>query len=104
MKPARRRFLHLAASAAALPALSGATQAQPVRPLAERLADYADRLRFEDVDQETIERVKAHVIDTVGCGIAAFAAGPVRICRDIALAPADGNATVIGTTRRSTPV
>jgi 2-methylcitrate dehydratase len=103
MKTARRRFLHLAASAAALPALSGAARAQPVRPLAERLADYADRLRFEDIDQETIERVKAHVIDTIGCGIAAFDEGPVRICRDIALAPADGSATVIGTTRRSTP-
>src|SRR5262249_52409965 len=46
---------------------------------------------------------KAHVIDTIGCGIAAFDEGPVRICRDIALAPADGSATVIGTTRLSTP-
>ena len=103
MKPARRRFLHLAASAAALPALGSAARTEPMRPLAERLADYADRLRFEDIDQETVERVKAHVIDTIGCGIAAFNEGPVRICRDIALAPADGKATVIGTTRRSTP-
>jgi 2-methylcitrate dehydratase len=35
--------------------------------------------------------------------MAAFDEGPVRICRDIALAPADGSATVIGTPRRSTP-
>ena len=103
MKPARRRFLHLAASAVALPAIHGAARAQSARPLAERLADYADRLRFEDIDEATIERAKAHVIDTIGCGIAAFDEGPVRICRDIALAPADGKATVIGTTRRSTP-
>jgi 2-methylcitrate dehydratase len=103
MKPARRRFLHLAASAAALPALASAARAEPMRPLAQRLADYAHRLRFEDIDQETVERVKAHVIDTIGCGIAALNEGPVRICRDIALASASGTATVIGTTRRSTP-
>jgi 2-methylcitrate dehydratase len=101
MKPARRRFLHLAASAVALPALHAA--AQTVRPLAERLADYADRLRFEDIDEATVERVKAHVIDTIGCGIAALDEGPVRVCRGIALAPANGTATIVGTTRCSTP-
>ena len=37
MKPARRRFLHLAASAAALPALGSVARAEPMRPLAERL-------------------------------------------------------------------
>src|SRR5262249_6404422 len=46
---------------------------------------------------------KAHVIDTIGCGIAAFDEGPVRICRDIALVSPAGSATVIGTTRLSTP-
>src|SRR5262249_848001 len=103
MKPARRRFLNLAASAAALPALHVAGRAQSVRPLAERLADYANRLPFEDIHEATAERVKAPAIDTIGCGIAAFDEGPVRICRDIALAPASGSATILGTTRRSTP-
>ena len=102
MKLARRRILQMAASAAVLPAVSRAGSAQTTRPLAERLADYADRLRFEDIDATTIERAKAHVIDSIGCAIAAFDEGPVRICRDLALA-AEGNATVIGTTRRSTP-
>jgi 2-methylcitrate dehydratase len=102
MKLARRRLLQLAASAAVPPTIPRSASAQAVRPLAEQLADYADRLRFDDIDAATIERVKAHVIDTVGCGIAAFDEGPVRICRDLALA-APGNATVIGTTRRSTP-
>jgi 2-methylcitrate dehydratase len=99
MKLARRRLLQLAASAAVLPTTPRAVQA--ARPLVERLADYAHRLRFEDIDAATIERAKAHVIDTIGCGIAAFDEGPVRICRDLALA-AQGDATVIGTTRRST--
>jgi 2-methylcitrate dehydratase len=70
-------------------------------PLAERLAAYADRLRYDDLDEATVERVKAHVIDTIGCGIGAFDERPVRICRDVALAVA-GTATVIGTTRRTT--
>src|ERR1700732_4435796 len=112
MKLPRRSFLHLAAGAATLPVASriaGAqnqsTQppsAQPVRPLAERLAAYADGLRYEDIDAATIERVKTHVIDTIGCGIGAFDERPVGICRDVALA-VGGNATIIGTDRRTTP-
>ena len=74
----------------------------PVHPLADRLAAYADSLRFEDLDAATLERVKTHVIDTIGCGIGAFDERPVRICRDIALA-VSGSATVIGTNRRTTP-
>lgn len=74
-----------------------------VRPLAERLANYADRLSYDDLDAATIERVKSHVIDTLGCGIAAFDERPVRICRDVALAGTAGTATVIGTNRRTAP-
>jgi 2-methylcitrate dehydratase len=111
MKLARRAVLRLAASAAALPAASKIAGAQDrpkqpsqpsIRPLAERLAGYADRLRYEDIDAATVERVKTHLIDTIGCGIGAFDEGPVGICRNVALA-VDGNATVIGTNRRTTP-
>jgi len=62
------------------------------RPLAERLAAYADALRYGDLDDATIEAVKTHLIDTLGCGIAAFDEGPVRICREVALAAASGTA------------
>jgi len=82
MKLPRRGFLHLAAGAAALPAVSRIARAQshpapppsqsPVRPLAERLAAYADGLHYDDIDAATVERVKTHVIDTIGCGIGAF--------------------------------
>ena len=112
MKLPRRAFLHLATGAAALNVTSrlGAAQGQPaqlspeqsVRPLAERLAAYADSLSYDDLDTATIERVKTQVIDTIGCGIGAFDERPVGICRDVALA-AGGNATVIGTDRRTTP-
>jgi 2-methylcitrate dehydratase len=73
------------------------------RPLAERLAAYADALRYGDLDDATIEAVKTHLIDTLGCGIAAFDERPVRVCREVALAAASGNATVIGTNRRTSP-
>ena len=68
--------------------------------LAEQLADYAYSLSFEDIDSTTVERVKTHVIDTIGCGIGAYDERPVRICRDLALA-VGGNATIFGTDRRA---
>jgi 2-methylcitrate dehydratase len=77
--------------------------AQAARPLAERLAAYADGLHYDDLDPATVERVKSHLIDTIGCGIAAFEERPVRICRDVALSAQGGAATVIGTSRRTSP-
>jgi 2-methylcitrate dehydratase len=113
MRPGRRQFLQLAAGAVALPVPwriaraqtypTGPGSGQPNRPLAERLAAYADRLRYDELDAATIERVKSHVIDTLGCGIAAFDERPVRICRDVALAHAGGVSSVIGTNRRAMP-
>lgn len=70
--------------------------------LADRLATYADSLRYEDLDAATVERIKSHVIDTIGCGIAAFDERPVRVVREVALAPGAGHCTVIGTDRRTT--
>jgi 2-methylcitrate dehydratase len=109
MKLPRRVFLHLAAGAAALPAASRLAYSQsqptgqpPIRPLAERLAAYADGLRYDDLDDATVERVKTHVIDTIGCGIGAFDERPVGICRNVALAVA-GDATIIGTNSQTTP-
>ena len=112
VKLTRRRLLHLSAGPVALPITSRIAMAQnnpspPVsapreRPLAERLAAYAHALRYDELDAATVERVKVHVIDTIGCGIGAFEERPVRICRDVALA-VPGTATVIGTRRRTTP-
>jgi 2-methylcitrate dehydratase len=84
-------------------AAAAGSSESPAHPLAERLAAYADGLRYDDLDAATIERVKSHLIDTIGCGIAAFDEKPVRICRDIALASAGGASTVIGTNRRTMP-
>jgi 2-methylcitrate dehydratase len=99
----RRQFLLLAADAAALSAASRLAWAQTVHPLAERLAVYADSLGYDDLDDATVERVKMHFIDSLGCGLAAFDEKPVRICRDVVLASGGGGATVIGTNRRAAP-
>src|ERR1700689_1715293 len=77
-------------------------RAAETRALAENLAAYAAALRYEDLDAATIERVKSHVIDTLGCGIAAFDERPVRVCRDIAQS-VQGAATIIGPTRKTSP-
>lgn len=74
-----------------------------MRPLAERLAAYADGLHYEDLDADTVERIKMHLIDSLGCSVAAFDEGPVRACREIALSAGGGAATVVGTRSRTTP-
>ena len=85
------------------PCARAAPAEKTIPPLAERLAGYADALRYQDLDAETIERVKLHLIDTIGCGIAAFDERPVRTCREVARAATGGTATLIGTNQRATP-
>ncbi len=103
----RRRFLRLAASAAAIPLVPSIVRADDKAPsaptLAQRLAAYAEALRYDALDAATIERAKVHVIDSIGCGLACFDERAVRICRDVALAGGGGGATIIGTTRRAAP-
>jgi 2-methylcitrate dehydratase len=111
MRIPRRQVLRVVTGAAAFPIASRIARAEDQttppsspRPLAERLAAYAANLRYEDIDEATIESVKVHLIDSIGCGLAAFNDEPVRICRDVALANGGGSeATVIGTTRQTSP-
>src|SRR5271167_617209 len=66
-------------------------------PLAERLATYAERLSYRDIDAATVEAAKVLVVDSFGCAIAAFDERPVRICREIATAARGGSSTILGT-------
>lgn len=70
---------------------------------ADRLAAYADQLRFSDLDSTTIEAVKTHLIDSLGCALAALDERPVRICREVALATQGGAATVLGSDKKTSP-
>jgi 2-methylcitrate dehydratase len=65
-----------------LPAGDAGRPAAPARPnIAERLADYVATIRYEDLDAATVEAAKSHLIDALGCGIAAHDEAPVRACR-----------------------
>lgn len=48
----------------------------------ERIAAYATRAKFEDLSQESIEQIPIHILDSLGCQIAALGAGPVNACHD----------------------
>jgi 2-methylcitrate dehydratase len=106
--PRRHVLAGLAALGLGGLASRGGAADAPVHTLAERLAAYAEGLRYSDIDVATIEAVKSHLIDTLGCAIAAFDERPVRICREVALAAAGGGAAgsgapIIGTDTRASP-
>jgi len=69
-----------------------------------RLVDFALAYRFDDLPAATVHAAKARVLDSVGVGLAAYAAPPVRILRKCA-PRIDGpwSATLWGTRDRTTP-
>jgi 2-methylcitrate dehydratase len=89
----RREFIAGLGSIAAWPLVARAEAPY----LADRLAAYAEGLRFADLDAATIEAAKAHLIDALGCAISALDEEPVRICREVALSAHGGAATILGT-------
>jgi 2-methylcitrate dehydratase PrpD len=68
---------------------------------AERLAEFATTLTVEEVPTEIVEHAKLHLLDTLGCGLAAHATGVAGEGRT-AMAELGGEpqATVIGTDAR----
>ncbi len=73
--------------------------------LAERLADWTDRLKYGDVTREAIHETKRRFIDSLATSLGAYRSKPATIVRALALAhpyPRHG-AVVVGTKRRTTP-
>jgi 2-methylcitrate dehydratase len=103
----RRQFVAslgaLAAGAAGLKVSSALAQTQG--SIAEQLAAYAASLSYDDLDDQTIETVRTHLADALGCGVAALDEKPVAIARKVALANGgDGaRASVLGSRRRTSP-
>jgi 2-methylcitrate dehydratase len=95
----RRAFAQTSASGAGIATDTSAATAN----LAQQLAGYAASLRYEDLDAATIETVKSHSLDALGCAIAAHNEAPVRIARQVALAATGGPATILGTAQRTSP-
>ena len=54
-------------------------------PIVERLTSYVAGLEYEHLPSEVVHQVKRLVIDSMGCGLAASDAAPVRAARDLAL-------------------
>src|SRR5262245_19722495 len=99
----RRQVLQALASAsaavtaaAALPA-SAQENARPRAPsgnqgtIAQLLADYAVKLRYEDLPTDVVRTVKRTIIDTIGCAIGGYEAGPsqiaVKLARNVSATP-----------------
>lgn len=48
----------------------------------QALAKYAARANFDDLSPESREQLAIHILDSLGCCIAALGAGPVEACRE----------------------
>ncbi len=73
-------------------------------PIVERLSSYVAGIGYSDLPGEVVHQVKRLVIDSMGCGLAAGDADPVRAARDLALgAHGPSPATLLGSTDRTTP-
>lgn len=46
----------------------------------EALARYAARASFDDLSPESRQQLPVHILDSLGCCIAALGAGPVQAC------------------------
>ena len=69
-----------------------------------RLAGYAARLRYEDLDADVIHAAKVRVIDTLGALIGGFFGEASRTARDVAARmPQAQGASVIGTRLTTSP-
>jgi 2-methylcitrate dehydratase PrpD len=64
---------------------------------AQRIAEWATGLRYEDVPADVAEHAKLHILDTLGCGLAAHATGVATEGRaTMAELGGESQATVIG--------
>jgi 2-methylcitrate dehydratase len=48
----------------------------------QALAKYAARANFDDLSAESRERLPIHILDSLGCCIAALGSGPIEACRE----------------------
>src|SRR5580692_10665499 len=63
----------------------------------ETLAKYAARSKFGDLSSQSRAQLPVHILDSVGCCIAALGAGPITACREqVAEFGGSGPCTLIG--------
>jgi len=115
---ARRRFLTqvaatgaIAGAASALPALAQEgkvlrkpTLAKGQTPLAQTFARYALDLKYENLPPDVVRVAKRTILDTIGCAIGGFKAGPSQIAVKLAAnVTAKNNATVLCSGSKTSP-
>jgi len=71
--------------------------------LASELSEYAVSLHYADLSGHAVHTAKQRLIDSLGCGLGAFAAVPVRNGRAFARAHPSAASTILGTTQTTTP-
>ncbi len=72
--------------------------------IAEDIARYVHSVNYEDIPKNTIHDAKRLIIDTLGCGIGATDAEPVKIVTKMAqYIDAGASSTVLGTRRKTSP-
>jgi 2-methylcitrate dehydratase len=55
---------------------------EPIMTQVESLAKYAARASFADLSAESRRQLPIHILDSLGCSIAALGAGPIQACRE----------------------
>jgi len=72
------------------------------KTLAERLAEFAIGLKFENLPPSVVHEVKRRVIDSLGCALGAWHADPCVFARQVASTfSAERGATLLGTAHRA---
>lgn len=49
----------------------------------EQIADYAARAKFEDLSEASRQQIPVHILDSLGCQIAALGAKPINACKHV---------------------
>jgi 2-methylcitrate dehydratase len=71
--------------------------------LAQRLADYATALKFDDLPADVVHEVKRRVIDSFGCALGAYDTEPCVIARKVASEFSAIRGAVLWGTRHAAP-
>lgn len=72
--------------------------------IVDQLADYAARLRFEDLPPEVVHQTKRLIMDSIGCALGGYRSEPARIARDMAgTVSAARSAGILCSGERSSP-
>ena len=72
--------------------------------LAQQLAEYAQSVKYQDLSEDDVHETKKRIVDSLGCGIGAFRAEPVKISRNVADKAKDSEgSTLFGTRVKTSP-